>query len=151
MKKRFDESIYYQIRLTARYAHLWGVQFLEKINAGISLEELIILETIHSGGEICQRDIAKIVLKDRANTGRTLSLLEEKKLIKTVIDTKNNRLVKKPILTKKGDKLFKEILAKFKPLSNKVEQDMSGEEKEQLAKILGKYRGILSSIIEIQI
>lgn len=49
---------------------------------GISGECFAALDTISCNKGICQRDLAKLILKDRANTGRILNSLEEKGFIK---------------------------------------------------------------------
>ena len=93
--KHFTDSIYYELEKTARVLRLLGVQMFEKIDAGLGGDEHAALDTISCNPNICQRDLAKLILKDRANTGRILDSLEQKGFITRFIDTKNNRLVKK--------------------------------------------------------
>lgn len=101
-EKHYIDSIYYQLEQTAKYCKYLGNQLFEKLEILIPLDEFVILDTISIHGEICQRDLAKLILKDRPSTGRLLNSLEEKGLIKRFADTKNNRLVRKTKLTSKG-------------------------------------------------
>ena len=93
--KHYIDSIYYDVELTAYAMRMLGRQLFENLNLGITLAEHAALDTIFCNAGICQRDLAKLILTDRANTGRILDSLEEKGLITRFVDLKNNRLVKK--------------------------------------------------------
>ena len=67
MKQHFTDTIFYQIELTARYCKILGQQVFEKYDTGISVEEYTALDVIMVNRNLCQRDLAKIILKDRAN------------------------------------------------------------------------------------
>ena len=71
--EHFTDTIFYQIELTAKYCKLLGQQVFEKFNLGISLEEYSVLDVLTINESLCQRDIAKLILKDRANTGRIIN------------------------------------------------------------------------------
>ena len=58
-----------------------GQQIFEQYNAGITIDEFAILDICNSNEELCQRDLAKLILRDRANTGKFLDSLENKNLI----------------------------------------------------------------------
>jgi DNA-binding MarR family transcriptional regulator len=149
-EKHYINSIYYQLEQTAKYCKYLGNQLFEKLNISVTLEEFAILDTIMLHGEICQRDLAKLILKDRPSTGRLLNSLEEKSLIKRFADTKNNRLVRKTKLTAKGQKILEnvtqilreyfanlEILSenKIQELKFKIQEFREGLEKEVEMKI----------------
>ena len=59
------------------------MQIFQKLDLPISLDEFVILDILIDNEEICQRDLAKLILKDRPCTGRLLNSLEEKGFIKT--------------------------------------------------------------------
>ena len=80
-KEHYTDTLFYQIELTAKYCKLLGQQVFEKYNTGITVEEFAVLDTVLCNGELCQRDVAKLILKDRANTGKLLDTLEKKGLI----------------------------------------------------------------------
>ena len=102
MKKttHYIDSVFYQFEQTARYCKYLSVQIFQGLNMGITADEFIVLDTIDANGCICQRELAQLILKDRAGTGRLLNTLEEKGYIERFADTKNNRLVRKMKLTK---------------------------------------------------
>ena len=72
---------------------LAAANMFNKLKLNIGVEEYGALDVISCNEGICQRDLAKIILKDRANTGRIVNTLEEKGFITRSADTKNNRLV----------------------------------------------------------
>ena len=81
MQEHYIDTIFYQIELTAKYCKMLGQQVFEQYDTGISLEEYTILDTLIRNKDLCQRDLAKLILKDRANTGKLLDTLEKKGLI----------------------------------------------------------------------
>lgn len=113
-EKHFINSIYYQLEQTAKYCKYLGNQLFEKLNFEIPLDEFVVLDTILVHGKICQRDLAKLILKDRPSTGRLLNSLEKKGLIKRFADVKNNRLVRITELTEKGRQVTGDITAVLK-------------------------------------
>ena len=94
MKEHYTDTIFYQIELTAKYCKMLGAQVFELYKTGISVEEYTVLDTLLSHPELCQRDLAKLILKDRANTGKLLDGLEKKGLVTRKLAIKNNRPVK---------------------------------------------------------
>ena len=112
----YSKSIYYNVRLTSRYLKVCINQILEKLNTGISSDELFTLDILKCDGPMCQRDLAKLLFKDRANTGKIAQSLEEKGFIKINIEHKIRRLVKNLSLTQKGLDLLNYITEKSKPV-----------------------------------
>ena len=74
----FKEGIGYLIDKTAVYLKVYGSQFFNSKNFGITLEQFIALVALFENDNICQRDLSKLILKDRSNTSRILNILEEK-------------------------------------------------------------------------
>ena len=147
----YTDSLVYEIKLTEKYSKMLGLQLFAKLNAPISPEEFIVLDATSCNPDICQRDLAKLLIKDRANTGRLLESLEKKEYIKRIIDVKNNRLVKRIILTEAGDKIYKEILEKIIPVLDKAFESFTEEEVTQAKKFLKKMRDTLENIVDLQI
>lgn len=150
-KKHYTDSIYYDIELTARIMKLLGAQLFDAMNMEMSPEEHATLDTIHCHPEICQRDLAKLILKDRANTGRILNSLEAKKLILRKVDVKNNRLIKKMTITDEGNKKLEETNAKIKTYLQKVSCKFSSEETDKLQEALRIFRKSLEELLEMNI
>ena len=105
----YTESIFYELKQTARMMKFHATQQFALLEIDLTPEEYTTLDTIMCNPELCQRDLAKLLLLDRANTGRVLNKLESLKYIARYVDTKNNRLVKKVIITEKGIKKLNSI------------------------------------------
>ena len=150
MKKNYTQTVHYQIEVTSKYMKLAGIQLIKKIGVDLSFDEFIALDMLASEGPMCQRDLAKIILKDRANTGRVANSLEKKGYIVIDICKKNNRLIKKMVLTKKGEETIKNIVAKIKPIVKPFEEKFA-KEHDMLIEMLKKHQEIIKNILEIHI
>ena len=149
--KHFTDSIFYQMELTAKYCRSLGAQLFAKLNFPISVDEYSALDVIMLHDGICQRELAKFILKDRANTGRILNSLEKKGYIERFVDTKNNRLVRKMILTNEGQKIFKEASENIRVHLSSIPKILSEEEKENLKVSMQKLRDGLKKEVEMKI
>jgi DNA-binding MarR family transcriptional regulator len=149
--KNYTESFYYQIQLTARYLNVLASELFEKIDSGISFDEFIALANISKDENMCMRDLAKLLLKDRASAGRITNILYDKKLIDIKADTKNNRLIKKLSITKKGEELIKAVTEKLRPTFKLAGDKISDEEEKGMIQALKKCREAFRSTIDKEI
>ena len=147
----YAESIWFQIRLTSRYLNLMGNQAFEKLNFSISFDDYILLDIIANNEDICPRDLARMLLRDRSNVGKIVSGLEDKKLIKVKADIRNNRSVKKLRITDKGIKLCNEMYLKIQPYIDVMNKVISEKDQKKMASLLEKCRKTLDEIVETQI
>ena len=151
MEEHFRDTIFYQIELTARYCKLLGAQAFEQFNAGITVEEFAILDTLLVKQELCQRDIAKLILKDRANTGKLLDGLEKKGFITRKLAMKNNRPVKLIEITENGIKHVEEATTQIRPHYKAVKEKIDNSNLSKLGELLIELRNVLDDILKIQI
>ncbi len=101
--KHCIESLFYNIEQTARICRTAMENYIEEHACGqVTFDEFIILDTVCCFPEICQRDLARHILKGTSHTSKMLAVMEEKGLIERPVDTKGNRMVKKIIITEKG-------------------------------------------------
>ena len=149
--KHFTDTIFYQVELTARYTKLLGTQLFGKLGVGLTPEEFSTLDTISAHEELCQRDIAKLILKDRANTGKLLDSLEGKGYIVRELTSKNNRPVKIVRMTEIGKKVYAETYAKLQPHHKVVKERIANTDLEKLGELLKDLREILEDTIDIDI
>lgn len=151
--KHFTDSIYYELEKTARVLKMVGTQVFEKLNAGLAPDEHAALDTISCNPDICQRDLAKLILKDRANTGKVLNILEEKGMIERFVDTKNNRLVRRTRITPKGELTLKEINIKLEKMFNetRISCKISHEEINNIQESIKKLRMSFEEIVNMKI
>ncbi len=150
-EKHYINSIYYQFELTAKYCKYLASQLFKKIECTLSLDEVVTLDTLAINGEMCQRDLAKIILKDRPSTGRILNSLEKKGYIERVVATKNNRLVRKIILTGDGKIILSDITLKIREYLQNIPRAFSSEKIEDMKLLMQGFREILKNEVELNI
>ncbi len=149
--KHFTDTIFYQIELTARYTKMLGAQLFGKLGIGLTPEEFSALDSISAKEELCQRDLAKLILKDRANTGKLLDSLETKGFIERELSVKNNRPVKIVKITAAGLKIYNETYEKLKPHHKIVEEKIANTDLAKVGELLRELRDILEDTIDIDI
>lgn len=149
--KHFTDTIFYQVELTAKYSKMLGTQLFGKLGLGLTIEEFSALDTISAHSELCQRDLAKLILKDRANTGKLLDSLEQKGLIERELSVKNNRPVKIIKITEQGKKIYSETFAKLEPHHKMVQEKIANTDLERVGELLRELRDILEETIDIDI
>jgi DNA-binding MarR family transcriptional regulator len=147
----YTESIFYELKQLARIIKFHAVQQFAVLNIDLIPEEYTTLDTIMCNPSLCQRDLAKLLLLDRANTGRILNKLEEKNLIKRSMDTKNNRLIKKVQITKKGEKKLNEINNKIIDKYMEISNEIPKAEFESVKLLIIKLRQSIEKHIENKI
>ena len=149
--KHYTDSIHYELAQTSRLMKMLGKQLFEKLAICITPDEYATLDTISINAGICQRDLAKLLIKDRANTGRMLDSLEQKGFITRFIDTKNNRLVKKMGITEEGYKELNSINSKIKQYFESITRKIPRENFIKVQKALRIFRLELEEIVETNI
>lgn len=149
--EHYIDSIYYQLELTAKYCRYLGIQLFQRLGISITVDEYAAMDTILLNDGICQRDLARLILKDRANTGRILNTLEEKGYIERFADTKNNRLVKKMTLTPEGKRVMEELSKTIKEYLEKLPRIFSEGDKEIFKETIKKFRERLEQEVEMHI
>lgn len=149
--QHYTESIIYDIELTARAIKLLSAQLFNTIGASLLPEEYTAMDVILCKPNICQRDLAKLIFKDRANTGRILDSLEKKGFINRFTDTKNNRLVRRMKLTESGYKEFKALNKKLKNIIDKLTKEYSQTAIDNLQKSLQDFRASVENLLELKI
>ena len=127
------------------------MQLFQKLDLPINLDEFVVLDTLLGHEGICQRDLAKLILKDRPSTGRLLNSLEEKGYIERFVDTKNNRLVRKMKLTPLGLKTTQEVTTIIRNYIEKLPKVLPDEDKMELMNSIKKFREGLEKEVEMKI
>lgn len=147
----YTESIIYALEQTVTYTRIKGAQVFNELNIGITIDQFTTLDAIYCNGDICQRDLSKIILKDRSNTGRLLNILEKNGFITRELETKGNRPVKKIYITKKGKEVIEEYQPKLRGAFKHFFDEVSDEELTALRNTLEKLKQGLSKTTNIQI
>lgn len=148
---KYEDSLFYLINSCSKYFNILFEQYFKNLNMGISATEHLALMVILDNEECSQRDLAKIILKDRANTGKLANSLSQKGLIKINLKTKNNRPVKILTITKKGASLCEKIMKIIKPVVDKLHQEISDETLENTKNTIKNFRKVVERIVKINI
>ena len=122
---KYENSLFFQINSSSRYLHLAFEQLIKEMNLGISPLEYLALTIIADTEECCQRDLARLILKDRANTGKLANSLHKKGYISIELKKKNNRPVKILTPSQKGLETNEKVRKIIDPLYKKIESEMS--------------------------
>lgn|SRR5574344_473857 len=149
--EHYTDSIYYHLEQTAKYCRYLGMQVFQKLKLPVTLDEFVAMDTILTNDGICQRDLAKMILKDRPNTGRILNALEEKGYIKRYADTKNNRLVRRTELTEEGKILLEKVSVIARNYLESLPKVITEDAKEDLLKTIKRFRESLEQEVEMKI
>lgn len=149
---KYIDSMYYQIKLTEKLCKIMCKQLEETLNLPITIDEFTILNIIDEhNGDIHQRDIAKMLFKDRANTGKMLNKLEEKGYISRKEETRNKRQVNILTVTKEGQEIIKIIRSEISPIFERIEKRISKEDENIAKRHMQNIRDIITESIEIDI
>lgn len=107
--EHYTKTLPYELELTSRVLHEANRCFFEINKFPISQEEFIILDCLFIYPNIIQNELAKIILKGRAHTGKFLKTLEEKKLITRTPVKQASKIVMQIKVTSKGLDIYKNI------------------------------------------
>lgn len=147
----YTESVFYTMEQAVVYLGVKGAQLFNKLDVGITIDQFTTLDTLYINNNICQRDLSKLILKDRSNTGRILNILELKGFVERKAETKGKRLVKNVCITQKGRKMVETMQPKLKEAFLHAFEDITDEEFSYIRKFLNKLNDRLSKITSIQI
>ncbi len=132
----YTDSLPYALESTSRILHEAIVRFFEKNGFEITHDEFVILDTLYANPEILQIDLAKLILKGRAHTGRFLMALEEKGFVKRVPSNKGKKLVMISSVTEDGIKIYKKIKKAIEDHVNSFQNEMTEEKEKELLNLL---------------
>lgn len=151
MTEKYEDSLFYQLNSNAKYFNLLFDDFIKELNFGLNAQEHLALQIISEKENCCQRDLAKILIKDRSNTGKIALSLKKKGLIKIELKTKNNRPVKILTLTKQGKNICDTITEKVKPMIEEIYTEIPKKKIEQIKQNLKEFRQIVEKVTKTNI
>lgn len=140
-KKHCINSLFYNLEQTSRICRAFCENYFEEhAKKIVTFDEFIILDTIVCFPDICQRDLAKLILKGASHTSKLLVSLEKKGFITRTIDTKQNRIVKKIIITEKGMEIYNYAEKIALEFAKKIENSIGEREAESCSDFLNKIK-----------
>lgn len=148
-KRYYIDSLPYEIELTARLCHENARRILEQYTDTISIDEFTVLDTIVAKPDLSQADLARIILKGKAHTGRFLMSLEDKGLVKRHVLDRDGKLIKVSVVTEKGMTLYNDLIQGFRPHVEQFEKLISEEEVVSIVYNLQKLRESIEKVSKI--
>ncbi len=124
--------------------------FTEK-EFGLTPDQYVILSLLVENEEIvCQRQLAEIMLKDRANIARIIEIMHKNGLIEKIPDS-NGRKIYKLIVTEKGKKIKDLVFPTDIDLRNAITSNISAEELATTFNTLEKMNKNIRDKVKLQI
>ncbi len=151
MEIKYENSLFYQINSTAKYFDKLFDQFFKELNLGITGTEHLALCVVMQTKNCCLRDLAKIILKDRANTGKLAYKLEKMGLVNIELKTKENKLVKILTVTERGKEVCETAYNKIFPLVEQIKTEVTQEKIEDTIKNLVSFRQTVKKVVKMDI
>ena len=105
----YTKSLPYELELTSRVLHEAARCFFEQHQFIISQEEFIMLDCLYMHPGIIQIELAKLIMKGRAHTGKFLKSLEQKGLIERTPKNQGSKIIIESTITQRGLELYKTI------------------------------------------
>lgn len=97
-----NDNSFDSIKQIVQYFECKGINFYNRMNFDFTLEQLAVLGTIYENKNISQSRVSSIVHCKRSYITQILYFLEKKELIDIFIGAKNNKVMRKFIITRKG-------------------------------------------------
>lgn len=107
--EHYTKSLPYELELTSRVLHEATKCFFEQNNFPVSQEEFIILDCLYMYPGIIQIELAKLIMKGRAHTGKFLKSLEQKGLIERAPANQGSKIIMESKITQKGLEVYNQI------------------------------------------
>src|SRR5574344_684612 len=149
--KNFTHGVFYEITHLSIYINMLAKNFFEIRNVDITHDEFLALNIIQCNPDICQRDLAKLMLRDRTRTGRILDSIEEKGYVERFNATKNNRLIRTMKITKRGKNIYETECNILDQIMNKLLEKIPENRLEDLRLSLKQLEQAISEIVELKI
>jgi len=150
MLKHCINSLFYNLEQTSRICRAGCEKYFEEHGGGlVSFDEFIILDTVFCYPDICQRDLAKMILKGASHTSKILVVLETKGYIERPVAKKGNRIIKKMIITQKGLKIHKLASKIALDFARSIENTIGREKAIECTNFLNTIKKSVTDSVEI--
>ena len=143
--EHYIKSLPYELELTSRVFHEAARCFFEQHDYPISQDEFIILDCLYMYPDIIQIELAKLILKGRAHTGKFLRTLENKKLIERTPAKSGSKIIMKISITPKGHNVYKTV---SESLDKHVSESVSKFEAEKIKEIITLLQSMRRATVE---
>ena len=107
------------------------------VAADLSISQFGVLEALYHLGPLCQRDIARKLLKSTGNITMVIDNLEKRDLVRRERTAEDRRYIRIS-LTDKGNHLITDIFPRHAELVTEEMDVLTGEEQAELARLCRK-------------
>ncbi|TXG38778.1 MarR family winged helix-turn-helix transcriptional regulator [Seonamhaeicola maritimus] len=135
----FDNSLGPWLGKTVKVIQYYLHKGFKEAGLDLTKEQMIVLKRLHSHDGLNQNELALLVLRDKSSLARLLSKMERKNYIIKVQCTDDKRC-NNLFLTDVGREVFKKTRPIINEIINKIETDVSKEEKQIMISVLKKIQ-----------
>ncbi len=147
LKKRIGSLIY----ITGTLIRGFSTQTFAEKNFGLTPDQYVILYLLLENDEIvCQRQLAEIMFKDRANISRIIDIMHKNGLVEKIPDS-NGRKIYKLVVTEKGKELKEKVFQTDIYLRGEITNGISAKDLAVTFNTLEKMNMNLRDKVKLQI
>ncbi|MCW5517874.1 MarR family winged helix-turn-helix transcriptional regulator [Muriicola sp. Z0-33] len=134
---RLEHVLFYVVEKSIKSYRQFAQHNINKVNNNITIDQWLILKTIHDNPNITQREIAEYVFKDHASITRMINLLVKKGFLERSVHSQDRRRFGLE-LTPLGKKTKEELMPVIWQNREIALEGLSKEEISTLRKTLQK-------------
>jgi len=142
LKEVFTNIIGNAIVAAGRAIKVHNIEMYTKNNFEITPEQYVVLNMLKKES-YSQAKLCELLLKDKSNMTRIISVLEAKNLVQKQQQTENGKLVNKISLLPEGEALCSKITPFMNESRKKYLRDITEDEMYTCIKVLGKIQNNL--------
>ena len=122
-------------------------RYFDEAHLDLTKEQMIVLKKLSFTDGLNQNELAFLTLRNKSSLTRLLSKMEAKEYITREQDATDKR-IKRVFITAVGKEIFKKTRPVIKELIQRIEQNISATEKQEMIKTLKKIQSNFSSETE---
>lgn len=123
----FNQKIGLVLSQIGLLSRVFAIQSFSKNVTEITPEQFTVLSALREHGDLYQRQISAITLKDRANITRIISILEGQGFVTRKVESQG-RQIQKVSITEKGNEMFEKALPYILEIWAKTIENIDEEE-----------------------
>lgn len=135
----FENSIGPWLGKTVKIVDYYLQESFNRNELDLTKEQMIVLKKLHDQNGLNQNELAFLTLRNKSSLTRLLSKMENKKYI-TRKQGSDDKRINRVYITKFGKAIFSKTRPVINRLINRMEKNISKEEKNQIINILKKIQ-----------
>lgn len=143
----FDNSVGPWLGKTVNIINYHLLELFKENQLDLTKEQMIVLKKLHDKDGISQNDLSLLILRNKSSLTRLLSKMEKKNYILRK-QCKEDKRINQVYLTDFGKETFIKVKPILKQMINRLEQNFSQSEKEQIINTLKKIQSNFVSEVE---